>query len=171
MLVQKDLAREQHGLVLVTGLAGSGKTATIAAMVDHVNEHREGHIVTIEDPVEVLHADKRSIIIALDGAGKPAWRRETQSAVGAPAARGGLIAVPFAHQNLALLDANGAIKARYFAAADPLTFYGLPTSPVVDNGNDAATISSSPSAVRRAQRGGSPLPCPVSVPVARPPDG
>jgi twitching motility protein PilT len=57
-----DLAREQHGLVLVTGLAGAGKTATIAAMVDHVNQHREGHIVTIEDPVEVLHADKRSII-------------------------------------------------------------------------------------------------------------
>ncbi len=57
-----DLAHEQHGLVLVTGLAGSGKTATIAAMVDHVNEHREGHIITIEDPVEVLHADKRSII-------------------------------------------------------------------------------------------------------------
>jgi twitching motility protein PilT len=48
--------------VLVTGLAGAGKTATMAAMVDHVNEHREGHIVTIEDPVEVLHADKRSIV-------------------------------------------------------------------------------------------------------------
>ena len=48
--------------MLVTGLAGSGKTATIAAMVDHVNQHREGHIVTIEDPVEVLHADKRSIV-------------------------------------------------------------------------------------------------------------
>ena len=57
-----DLAREQHGLVLVTGLAGAGKTATIAAMVDHVNQHREGHIVTIEDPVEVLHPDKRSIV-------------------------------------------------------------------------------------------------------------
>ena len=57
-----DFAREQHGLVLVTGLAGSGKTATIAAMVDHVNQHREGHIVTIEDPVEVLHADKRSVV-------------------------------------------------------------------------------------------------------------
>jgi twitching motility protein PilT len=57
-----DLAREPHGLVLVTGLAGAGKTTTIAAMLDHVNEHREGHIVTIEDPVEVLHADKRSIV-------------------------------------------------------------------------------------------------------------
>ncbi len=48
--------------MLVTGLAGAGKTATIAAMVDHVNQHREGHIVTIEDPVEVLHPDKRSIV-------------------------------------------------------------------------------------------------------------
>jgi twitching motility protein PilT len=57
------LSSAQHGLVLVTGLAGSGKTATLAAMVDHVNTHREGHIVTIEDPVEVLHADKRSIVI------------------------------------------------------------------------------------------------------------
>jgi twitching motility protein PilT len=57
-----DLAHEQHGLVLVTGLAGAGKTSTMAAMVDHVNQHRDGHIVTIEDPVEVLHADKRSIV-------------------------------------------------------------------------------------------------------------
>ena len=56
------LAQEQHGLVLVTGLAGSGKTATMAAMVDHVNSHREGHIITVEDPVEVLHPDKRSIV-------------------------------------------------------------------------------------------------------------
>lgn len=57
-----DLACEQHGLVLVTGLAGAGTTATIAAMVDHVNQQREGHVITIEDPVEVLHADKRSIV-------------------------------------------------------------------------------------------------------------
>jgi twitching motility protein PilT len=56
------LAEEQHGFVLVTGLAGSGKTATLAAMVDHVNSNREGHIVTVEDPVEVLHPDKRSIV-------------------------------------------------------------------------------------------------------------
>jgi twitching motility protein PilT len=56
------LAEQGHGLVLVTGLAGSGKTATLAAMVDYVNTNREGHIVTIEDPVEVLHPDKRSIV-------------------------------------------------------------------------------------------------------------
>ena len=57
-----SLAEEPHGLVLVAGLAGSGKTATLAAMVDHVNAHRQGHIITVEDPVEVLHGDKRSIV-------------------------------------------------------------------------------------------------------------
>jgi twitching motility protein PilT len=60
--VVATLADEPHGLVLVTGLAGSGKTATLAAMVDHVNSTRESHIVTIEDPVEVLHADKHSVV-------------------------------------------------------------------------------------------------------------
>ncbi len=56
------LAQQPHGLVLVSGLAGSGKTATLAAMVDHVNSTRACHIVTIEDPVEVLHADKRALV-------------------------------------------------------------------------------------------------------------
>jgi twitching motility protein PilT len=57
-----ELADEVQGLVLVTGLAGSGKTATLAAMIDHINNTRECHIITIEDPVEVVHADKRSVI-------------------------------------------------------------------------------------------------------------
>jgi twitching motility protein PilT len=56
------LADEQSGLVLVTGLAGSGRTSTIAAIVDHVNQNRACHIVTIENPIEVLHPDKRSIV-------------------------------------------------------------------------------------------------------------
>ncbi len=56
------LVDRQCGLVLVAGLAGSGKTATLAAMVDHVNTTRAAHIVTIEDPIEVLHADKRSLV-------------------------------------------------------------------------------------------------------------
>ena len=51
------LASEQRGLVLVTGPTGSGKTTTLAAMIDFINRHRECHIVTIEDPVEVLHKD------------------------------------------------------------------------------------------------------------------
>ncbi|MDY0087765.1 MAG: PilT/PilU family type 4a pilus ATPase [Coriobacteriia bacterium] len=56
------LADEPRGLVLVTGTAGSGKTTTLAAMIDHINSTREGHIVTIEDPIEVLHADKKCIV-------------------------------------------------------------------------------------------------------------
>ena len=58
----RAFADHPHGLVLVAGLAGSGKTATLAAMVDHVNAGRDCHIVTIEDPIEVLHADKRAIV-------------------------------------------------------------------------------------------------------------
>jgi twitching motility protein PilT len=57
-----DLVAHPQGLVLVTGLAGSGKTSTLAAMVDHLNASRECHIVTIEEPVEVLHADKKAIV-------------------------------------------------------------------------------------------------------------
>jgi twitching motility protein PilT len=57
-----SLALEPRGLVLVTGPTGSGKTTTLAAMIDQVNEHREAHIVTIEDPIEVIHADKLSMI-------------------------------------------------------------------------------------------------------------
>jgi len=57
-----DLIAHPQGLVLVTGLAGSGKTSTLAAMVDHLNASRECHIVTIEEPVEVLHPDKLAIV-------------------------------------------------------------------------------------------------------------
>jgi twitching motility protein PilT len=56
------LAEEQRGLVLVTGATGSGKTTTLAAIVDHVNRTRQQHIVTIEDPIEILHDDHRSIV-------------------------------------------------------------------------------------------------------------
>ncbi len=52
------LASEPRGLVLVTGPTGSGKTTTLAAMIDHINRTREVHIVTIEDPIEVLHRDE-----------------------------------------------------------------------------------------------------------------
>jgi twitching motility protein PilT len=51
------MALEHRGLVLVTGPTGSGKTTTLAAMIDHINKHRECHIVTIEDPIEVMHED------------------------------------------------------------------------------------------------------------------
>jgi len=57
-----SLAMEPRGLVLVTGPTGSGKTTTLAGMIDHVNATRECHIVTIEDPIEVLHFDKLAMI-------------------------------------------------------------------------------------------------------------
>ena len=60
--VVRRLADEHRGLVLVTGPTGSGKTTTLAAMIDHINSTKSRHIVTIEDPIEVLHADKLSII-------------------------------------------------------------------------------------------------------------
>jgi twitching motility protein PilT len=60
--VIRKLADEPRGLILVTGTAGSGKTTTLAAMIDHINSTREGHIVTIEDPIEVIHEDKKCIV-------------------------------------------------------------------------------------------------------------
>jgi twitching motility protein PilT len=61
-LVVKKLALEPRGLVLVTGTTSSGKTTTLAAMIDHVNTSARRHIVTIEDPIEILHRDHKSII-------------------------------------------------------------------------------------------------------------
>ena len=60
--VVERLAAEESGLILVTGPAGSGKTTTINALIDHINDNRAAHIITIEDPVEYLHTDKQSII-------------------------------------------------------------------------------------------------------------
>jgi twitching motility protein PilT len=56
------LSEASSGLVLVTGLAGSGRTSTLASVLDQLNQHHARHIVTIEDPIEVLHPDKRSIV-------------------------------------------------------------------------------------------------------------
>jgi twitching motility protein PilT len=60
--VVKMLAQSSRGLVLVTGPAGTGKTTTIAAMIGHINSTRRSHIVTIEDPIEVVHPDHLSIV-------------------------------------------------------------------------------------------------------------
>ncbi len=57
-----ELAEESRGLVLVTGITGSGKSTTLAAMVDYINQNRAAHIVTVEDPVEYCFRDKRSVI-------------------------------------------------------------------------------------------------------------
>jgi twitching motility protein PilT len=61
-VVLETLALEPRGLVLVTGPTGSGKTTTLAGMIDHINVNREVHCVTIEDPIEVLHFDKTAMI-------------------------------------------------------------------------------------------------------------
>jgi twitching motility protein PilT len=60
--VLKKLAMEQRGLILVTGTTGSGKSTTLASMIDYINENRTCNIITIEDPVEYLHKDKKSLI-------------------------------------------------------------------------------------------------------------
>ena len=56
------IAEERRGLILVTGATGSGKSTTLAAMIDCINSSRSGHIVTIEDPIEFLHRDKQSFV-------------------------------------------------------------------------------------------------------------
>ena len=56
------VADERRGLILVTGATGSGKSTTLAAMLDYINGTRSGHIVTIEDPIEFLHRDKQSFV-------------------------------------------------------------------------------------------------------------
>jgi twitching motility protein PilT len=57
-----ELSDEERGIILLTGTTGSGKSTTLAAMIDHINRNHSKHIVTIEDPIEFLHVDKRSII-------------------------------------------------------------------------------------------------------------
>jgi twitching motility protein PilU len=60
--VLKDLSMTSRGLVLVTGATGSGKSTTLAAMIDYRNTNKDGHIVTIEDPLEYIHHHKTSIV-------------------------------------------------------------------------------------------------------------
>ena len=60
--VLRDLCDEEKGLVLVTGPTGSGKSTTLAAMLDYLNESMPGHILTLEDPIEFVHKPKRSLI-------------------------------------------------------------------------------------------------------------
>jgi twitching motility protein PilT len=60
--VIRTLAEEARGIILLTGTTGSGKSTTLAAMVDHINSTRARHIITLEDPIEYLHRDKLSIV-------------------------------------------------------------------------------------------------------------
>jgi twitching motility protein PilT len=60
--VLEQIADEERGMVLVTGVTGSGKSSTLAAMIDYINEHRRCHILTIEDPIEFIHRNKKSSV-------------------------------------------------------------------------------------------------------------
>ncbi len=60
--IVKSLAEERRGLILATGATGSGKSTTLAAMIDHINKSRTAHIVTIEDPIEYVIRDKRAVV-------------------------------------------------------------------------------------------------------------
>src|SRR5882724_10542895 len=60
--VLKKIAEEERGMVLVTGTTGSGKSTTLAALIDHINQTRCSHVMTVEDPIEFLHRDQKSII-------------------------------------------------------------------------------------------------------------
>jgi twitching motility protein PilT len=64
--VVKSLMQKSQGLVLVTGPTGSGKSTTLAAMLDQVNQERRAHIVSLEDPIEVLHSHKKSLVSQIE---------------------------------------------------------------------------------------------------------
>jgi twitching motility protein PilT len=60
--ILRDITRREKGLILVTGPTGSGKSTTLAAMLDYINDNREGHILTVEDPIEFVHTSKKCLI-------------------------------------------------------------------------------------------------------------
>jgi len=64
--IYKDLVLQQRGLILLVGATGSGKSTSLAAMIDHRNSERAGHIITIEDPIEYIHKHKKSIVSQRD---------------------------------------------------------------------------------------------------------
>ncbi|MDR1684321.1 MAG: PilT/PilU family type 4a pilus ATPase [Elusimicrobiota bacterium] len=61
----KKIANNHRGIILVTGMTGSGKSSTLAAMIDHINKTRSGHIITVEDPIEFVHSEQKSIVSQL----------------------------------------------------------------------------------------------------------
>ncbi len=75
-------AEEERGLVLVTGTPGSGKTTTVAALIDRINHRRPCHILTVEDPIEVLHADAEAIVSQREvGSDTPGYAAAVRSAL------------------------------------------------------------------------------------------
>ena len=122
--VTTELASRASGLVLVTGLAGSGRTSTLAAMVDHVNEHDARHIVTVEQPIEVVHADKRSVINQCEVG--------VDTSTFAEALEGSLRRDPDVVAAGALPDAESALAALEVADAGGLVFAVGPAVGAVD---------------------------------------
>jgi twitching motility protein PilT len=125
--IVERLAGEHAGLILVTGPAGAGKTTTINALIDHINQHRAAHIITIEDPVEYLHTDKQSIIS----------QRElgTDSRDAAEAVRGALRQAPDVLAVSALNDRETVEAVLAAASTGHLVLATLPTQ------NAAETIN------------------------------
>lgn len=80
--ILEQLVRAPHGLILVTGPTGAGKSTTIASMIDHINENRSCHILTLEDPIEYLHHHKRSAIDQREiGSDTESWEHGFRSAL------------------------------------------------------------------------------------------
>ncbi len=79
--VLKEIALEDRGLVLVTGITGSGKSSTLAAMISHTNQEKAGKIVRIEDPIEFLHRDIKSTVVQRVGADTESFARALRAAL------------------------------------------------------------------------------------------
>ncbi len=80
--ILRKMSESRRGLILVTGMTGSGKTSTLAAMIDHINKTRAGHILTIEDPIEFMHPDNRCIVSQLElGVDTPSYTSALRAAM------------------------------------------------------------------------------------------
>ena len=80
--ILKQIADNRRGLILVTGMTGSGKSSTLAAMIDYINKTRANHILTIEDPVEFIHTENRCIISQLElGVDTPSYTAALRAAM------------------------------------------------------------------------------------------
>ena len=73
--ILNEMCRRDKGLILISGTTSQGKTTTLAAMIDFINRKRNKYIITIEDPVEYVHENKKSIILQRRSAGTPCRSR------------------------------------------------------------------------------------------------